>query len=547
MVKNISFFLFQLNGMSNIMLCLASVSTLCCISADRYLAVVRPMRYKQLLTPKRAIFMLAIVWFGSFSLSCVPLITDYEFHPGINNCSPAWHRSCLLYAFMAIFSFGVPFLILLSTYGMIFHSVRQHTKRVSHWSASSRFHDSFNGTDTTGSYVQASFASLCTPKEVKQNRHQRNGYEFSANDIPKNSRQNLRICESKQSCLTGRHCNRKFRSHSTGCNRISPGKNFLPLLLKTKAGAAAKPEQTEGHAKQPPQDCSFSFSFNRPVTGTVSEIACPDDAQSNEIDNVWPITRSLSLSCVHPRDSTEHMTPLDQSSSMQGMYTCERMHCFTVTTTSTPEKGPKPIETFSSALSGSVSKPEAISTHLLQHISERNSSPFPEECQLCSMHRKPNKSLLHPPALPNSEHLVEASSHWQQGNDHLASLETSHVQESKIGNNLTHLPSVNKMHSPLLRLRAISKFKRKVQVNTLPHEYKIAKIGFLLVLVFFFSWGPYMMVHNCHYSFDTPLWVHQVSMWMVHLSCVFNPIIYALSSRHIRLAFSHHLKCLKRS
>ena len=534
--------------MSNIMLCLASVSTLCCISADRYLAVVRPMRYKQLLTPKRAIFMLVIVWFGSFSLSCVPLITDYEFHPGINNCSPAWHRSCPLYAFMAIFSFGVPFVILLSTYGMIFHSVSQHAKRVSHWRASSRFHDSVNGTDTTGSYVQASFVSLSTPKEVKQNRHQKNGYEFSANDVPQNSRQNFtRIRESKQNCLKGTHCNKKFRSHSTGCKHTSPDKNFLPLFLKMKAGTTAKPMPTEEQAEHRPQDCSFSFSLNHPVTGTLSAIACPDDTQSSESDHVRSITRSLSLCCGHPRDSNEHMTPLDQSSSIQERHTSERMHCFSVTTASTPEKGPKSTGTFSSAMNGFVSKPEVISSHLLQHISESNSSPFPQECQLCSMRRQPNKFLLHPPALPISEHLVKASSQWQQSSDHLTSLETSQGQESKIGNNLTHLPSVNKMRSPLFQLRAISKFKRKLQVNMLPREYKIAKIGFILVLVFFFSWGPYMIVHNCHYSFDTPVWVHQVSMWTVYLSCVLNPIIYALSSRHIRLAFSHNLKCLKRS
>lgn len=83
-------------------------------------------------------------------------------------------------------------------------------------------------------------------------------------------------------------------------------------------------------------------------------------------------------------------------------------------------------------------------------------------------------------------------------------------------------------------------------MSALPREYKIAKTGFILVLVFFFSWGPYMMAHNCKSSSETPLWVYRASMWLVYLSCVLNPIVYALSSKHIRVAFTGHMKFCKK-
>ena len=171
-------FLFQLNGMSGTTLCLASISTLCCISADRYFAVVRPMRYKHVLTPKRALCMLVLVWLGSLFFSCLPLIIDYEYHPGTNNCSPAWHRSCGLYAFMTILAFGVPLVTLLSTYGMIFSSIRRHTKKVSHWRISS---SGPRGTQSSASGNEAAvtgraydpFLSNSNFDEAKQNCRRR--------------------------------------------------------------------------------------------------------------------------------------------------------------------------------------------------------------------------------------------------------------------------------------------------------------------------------------------------------------------------------------
>lgn len=121
--------------MSSTTLCIASIYTLCCISFDRYYAVVRPLRYKTVLTIRRTLYMLLGIWVGAVLCACVPLFTisPYQYHPGTNHCSPSWQHGCGFYVFMSIVGFSLPVLILLVTYGMIFSTIRRHAKRVSSW------------------------------------------------------------------------------------------------------------------------------------------------------------------------------------------------------------------------------------------------------------------------------------------------------------------------------------------------------------------------------------------------------------------------------
>ncbi|XP_068751187.1 uncharacterized protein [Montipora capricornis] len=547
--------------MSNMMLCLASVSTLCCISADRYLAVVRPTRYKHLLTPKRATLMLMIVWFGSLSFSFVPLITDYEFHPGINNCFPAWHRSCVLYTFIVIFAFGAPLVTLLSTYGMIFHSVRRHTKKVTHWRVSSRttgwLRDICNGTDTTASCAQASSASLNAHEEAKETRHRKKG--ISADKISENLMQSLSFLGDKEDCLKSRHGDKKHRSHSMGCNHTRPDEHFQELLFKLRA-AAPKTTQIEENLQRRPRLCSLSlnFSVNQLVARTVSVMACPIRAQSNGTENTQSIARSPSLSCVNSSDPKELVSEDSNRLPMEQCLCKGTAHssiCLTLTSASTPVNGPDSAGTLSSVSSEFVPTSEEVSSDLLQRMRRSVSRPPTQDSQQCSSCRHPNTFLLPSAASSTSAQYVSVSSSSRSQPSRKnydfqpksLSLEKSLDQQPKKGTKSTQVAPLDKTSSPLVRLRAITKFKGKLRINRLPREYKIAKTGFTLVLVFFLSWGPYMMANNCQYSINNPLWVHRVAMWMVYLSCVLNPILYALSSRHIRLALSSHLKCLTKS
>ena len=48
----------------------ATTFNLCCVSLDRYFAIIHPLRYQDILTRRRCYVLIAIVWFTSFILPC---------------------------------------------------------------------------------------------------------------------------------------------------------------------------------------------------------------------------------------------------------------------------------------------------------------------------------------------------------------------------------------------------------------------------------------------------------------------------------------------
>ena len=556
-----------MNGMSSTALCLASISTLCCISADRYLAVVKPMRYKHVLSPRRALYLLALVWLGSLSFSCLPLITTYEYHPGTNFCSPAWHRSCGLYAFMTVFAFGVPLIILLSTYGMIFASIRRHTKKVSNWRTSTNGsngkRDSPRVTDITGREFE-SFLSNSGVEEEKSN-FERVKEACIDHNTPDNSICDLRAHVSEEASIKAkvserRHDN-KFRSHSAGCQHARTDENLLPLFLQMKSAAKTTPSDERSDELARPRSCSVSvqFSINGLIPGTVSAFFGPAD---NSMDP-GQLTRSLSVSyrnlqSIDPNNlisSKPHLSATERVPYQPSECELNRIPShsisLTVTTASTPVS-PELNVPSSFSINGLTPQTQddrcmgkvLITRRLEQSRTELNSK---------TSTKNSNHLQLPPVKVPVETgypvHIGKESLPEQVPRPKSRSRSLSFgtlAEKCDLDPALLKVPSANKTGSPLLRLRAISKFKSKLRVSSIPREYKIAKIGFILVLVFFLSWGPYVMVHNCRPSSETPLWVYRMAMWLVYLSCVLNPIVYALSSKHIRTAFSSHIKCCKR-
>ena len=557
------YFIFQFNGMSGTTLCLASISTLCCISADRYFAVVRPMRYKHVLTPKRALCMLALVWLVSLCFSCLPLITDYEYHVGTNNCSPAWRRSCGLYAFMTVFAFGMPLVILLSTYGMIFSSIRRHTKKVSHWRISSSGHHGTRNREVRGS--DPTYDSFISNSALDKENQNRVGVKvdtrLSPDNTPNNSMQDVRGFEREDEFSNRRNNDRKYRSHSAGCPHIKPDENFLPFVIQMKASAKTKDD--EANSEPRPRSCSVNleFSVSGIVPGTVSTMF----NGSNATDHSVPSTAkalSLSYTNVNSTESNDLTLTEWQEISTQQILRGEspsadlngervRTHSInvTVTTASTPVNELENNVPGTLSLNGFMSPTNEDSTDLFQRMRKATLSPPPPT----NFHPLSFSNHLEPPtiALPTHAQFVRANSPAPSSQKNYRSRSRSlsferSSEKYKRSKNSFQASAVQKIGSPLLRLRAITQFKRRLRVSALPREYKIAKTGFILVLVFFFSWGPYMMAHNCKSSSETPLWVYRASMWLVYLSCVLNPIVYALSSKHIRVAFTGHMKFCKK-
>lgn len=507
--------------------------------------------------------MLALVWLGSLSFSCLPLVTDYKFHPGTNFCSPAWHRSCGLYAFMTIFAFGIPLVTLLSTYGMIFSSIRRHTKRVSNWRGSTSGSNGKNDIARTTDITGREFDSFLSNSGVDEEQRNFIKVKEACNDqnAPDSSMRDFRAIgheeESSKSKVSERHRDKKFRSHSAGCQHARTEENLLPLFLQMKSAAK---EKTAEKSYQParPRSCSVSvqFSINGLVPGTVSAFFSPDNSMGAE-----QITKSLSLSYynLHSIESSQivssepHRLGSDAEVNQECNLNYERIPSHSISLTVTTASGPVSPELNVPApfsMSGFTPQ-EDCSTEKLRAV-QRPSDLFKTVSNSKNRTGNSNHLQLPPVAVPASTvypvQLGKASlpEPVPRPKSRSRSLSFGTLPEkSERNSTLLKVPAANKTSSPLLRLRAISKFKSRLRVNSIPREYKIAKIGFVLVLVFFLSWGPYMMVHNCQPSSWTPMWVYRMAMWLVYLSCVLNPIVYALSSKHIRTAFSSHMKCCK--
>lgn len=511
--------------------------------------------------------MLVLVWLGSLSFSCLPLVTGYEFHPGTNFCSPAWHRSCGLYAFMTVFAFGIPLITLLSTYGMIFSSIRRHTKRVSHWRVSTSDSGgkkySARTTDITGRGID-SFLSNSGVEEEEQRNFIKVKEACPDQNTPDNSMGDFKAIgrqeESIKSKVLERHHDKKFRSHSAGCQHARTEESLLPLFLQMKSAAKAK-ETEKCYEPDRPRSCSVSvqFSINGLVPGTVSAFFCPDNSMGTE-----QIARSLSLSycnlhSIQPNElvaSEAHPfgsdAELNQPSDLNYDRIPSHSISLTVTTTSSPVSPDIPDLNVPASSSVNRFTPEEDSSAEKLRAVQRPSDVFKTASNSNNWTGNPHHLQLPPIAIPASPvypvQLGKTSlpEPVPRPKSRSRSLSFGTLPEKSDRNStLLEVPPANKTSSPLLRLRAISKFKSRLRVNSIPREYKIAKIGFILVLVFFLSWGPYMMVHNCQPSSGIPLWVYRMAMWLVYLSCVLNPIVYALSSKHIRTAFSSHMKCCK--
>ncbi|XP_078425876.1 D(2) dopamine receptor-like [Cetorhinus maximus] len=114
----------------DVMLCTASILSLCAISIDRYTAVAMPMLYNTRCSSKqRVTLMITMVWMLSFAISC-PLLFELKKHPDKRDetiCA-IMNTSFILYS--SIVSFYIPFIVTLLVYVQIYAMLRRRRKRV---------------------------------------------------------------------------------------------------------------------------------------------------------------------------------------------------------------------------------------------------------------------------------------------------------------------------------------------------------------------------------------------------------------------------------
>lgn len=102
-----------------------SATNLCAMTADRYIAIVKPLKYVIFMTRKRVLFLLSLAWTFPITFHLVFIFT-YFFQREERTREVIWDIFTLLdFVFFEIF----PCLLLISATGLIFLIARKHSVR----------------------------------------------------------------------------------------------------------------------------------------------------------------------------------------------------------------------------------------------------------------------------------------------------------------------------------------------------------------------------------------------------------------------------------
>lgn len=114
----------------------ASLMNLCAISVDRYYFITRPLRYTEIVTRKKTIVAIVLVWTHSIFWAVAPLFGwgEYIYEDATDSCKPNWNGHGLLhksYALgLALFCFLFPVIVMIVAYVKIFKAARKQLRTI---------------------------------------------------------------------------------------------------------------------------------------------------------------------------------------------------------------------------------------------------------------------------------------------------------------------------------------------------------------------------------------------------------------------------------
>ena len=122
----------------DVLCCTASIMALMAISIDRYIGVTRPLNYGSIMTTRRTIYLIIVVWAVSILTSVVPLfgLTDRDKKSDDVNLDLGRIKTCKVnkntpYTILSsLISFYIPVLILLILYSRVYQEAKAQGKKL---------------------------------------------------------------------------------------------------------------------------------------------------------------------------------------------------------------------------------------------------------------------------------------------------------------------------------------------------------------------------------------------------------------------------------
>lgn len=122
----------------DVVCCTASIIALMGVSIDRYIGVTRPLNYSSIMTTKRTIYLVLIVWAVSILTSVVPLfgLTDREKPSKDLNATQGYYETCKVNKntfytiFSSMISFYIPVIILLILYSRVYQEAKKQGEKL---------------------------------------------------------------------------------------------------------------------------------------------------------------------------------------------------------------------------------------------------------------------------------------------------------------------------------------------------------------------------------------------------------------------------------
>ncbi|KAG5673603.1 hypothetical protein PVAND_003635 [Polypedilum vanderplanki] len=148
----------------DVLLCTASILSLCAISIDRYLAIQWPLNYSRRRRSKRlAMLMILIVWVLAIAITCPPFLgwSHLDQDERTEDCGYNQNMGYVIYS--ALGSFFLPMCIMLYVYSRIFCVLTSRQSRISRTEACERAIDienEFVTSEIDSSYPQCSKDSV---------------------------------------------------------------------------------------------------------------------------------------------------------------------------------------------------------------------------------------------------------------------------------------------------------------------------------------------------------------------------------------------------